>query len=190
MQAKVVSLKQLSEHYWRMRLAKPVGFNFKAGQYISLLVHPDGHRRTYSISSPPSTPYLDLLADVTPLGLGSRYILSLNSGGTINFIGPLGKFVKTSDGLFLAGGSGIAPYMSMQASSILWSLRRKSDAFPVKNTQIFYTRQRLTGYLKSLTQVSNSHVYLCGSSSYVTSLTKHLLSLGIDPTRLHTEKFV
>ena len=188
MQAKVVSLKQLSEHYWRMRLAKPVGFNFKAGQYISLLVHPDGHRRTYSISSPPSTSYLDLLADVTPMGFGSRYILSLNSGDTINFIGPLGKFVKTSDGLFLAGGSGIAPYLSMQSSPILWSLRRKSDAFPVKHTRIFYTRLELTTYLKS--HISYLNFYLCGSPSYVSGLTKIIISLGVDPTHLHTEKFV
>jgi len=189
MQAKVISLTRLSENYWRLHLVRPAGFNFLAGQYVSLLVHPDGHRRTYSLSNPPSR-YLELLADITPMGLGSKFILSLKPGDTVDFIGPMGKFVKTSDGLFLAGGSGIAPYLSMQAGPIIWSLRRRSDAFPVKNSRIFYTRHQLINYLSSLSQVSKSHVYLCGSPSYVTSLSKLLLSLGVDPACLHTEKFV
>lgn len=187
MLSEVISLTQISKNYWILRFAKPTDFNFQAGQHISLRIHPDGHRRTYSLSSPPSAPHLELLADVTPMGLGSRYILSLKSGDTINFIGPLGKFVKTSDGLFLAGGSGIAPFLSMQASPILWSLRRKADVFPVKHTRIFYSRHQLITYLNSQ---NLNHIYLCGSPSYVTSLSKLILSLKVDLTHLHTEKFV
>ena len=186
MHSKIISLTRLSENYWRLRLAKPVGFNFKAGQYISLLVHPDGHRRTYSISSSPKVQYLELLADVTPMGLGSKYILSLKPNDLIDFIGPMGNFIKKSDGLFLAGGSGIAPYMSMKANPVVWSLRRKSDYFDTGlSPTVFYSRHQLTNYLK--THNSYNNIYLCGSPNYVANNSELLVHTGVN---LYIEKFV
>lgn len=188
MQASVISLDQLSKNYWLLRVTKPESFNFIAGQHISLKVHPEDHRRTYSLSSQPNSPHLDLLADISPMGLGSKFILSLRPGDLIDFIGPMGKFVKASDGLFFAGGSGIAPYLSMQAQPILWFLRRKSDYFDTGlNPTVFYSRHKLTSYLKS--HISN-HIYICGSPSYVSGVSKLLLSIGVNPGNLHTEKFV
>lgn len=196
MLSKVISLDHLAGNFWRLRLVKPSGFVFQAGQYISLKVHPDGHRRTYSPTSPPSSAHLDLLADVSPMGLGSKFILSLRPGAPINFLGPFGSFVIPDSlflirKIFLAGGSGIAPYLSMQASPVLWSLQHKSDTFSLKIPhQIFYTRNRLTKCLSEYPDLRKYHIYLCGSPNYVTSLTKLLLSLGVIPTHLHTEKFV
>ncbi|OGC91937.1 hypothetical protein A2899_01610 [Candidatus Amesbacteria bacterium RIFCSPLOWO2_01_FULL_49_25] len=191
MHARVIFLKRLSKNYWLLQLTKPEGLNFKAGQYISLKVHPDGHRRSYSLSDPPSSSHMNLLADVSPMGLGSKYILSLHPGSLVDFIGPLGKFIKTSDGLFLAGGSGIAPFLSMRAGPILWSLHRKSEVFDTGlNPLIFYTRDFLTQYLKSIQDLKNYHIYLCGSRPYVSGMTKLLISLGVISTQLHAEKFV
>lgn len=191
MLSKVISLTQLSQNYWSLRFAKPAGFNFQAGQHISLKVHPDGHRRTYSLSNTPSFPHLELLADVSPMGPGSKLILSLKPGDMIDFIGPFGTFIlNSSNNLFLAGGSGVAPFLSMQAGPILWSLRRKADAFSVKNSRIFYTRNHLTKYLSKFSDLKNYRIYLCGSPSYVTSLTKILLCLDVEIKNLHTEKFI
>jgi len=93
--------------------------------------------------------------------------------------------------LFLAGGSGIAPFLSMRAGPILWSLHRKSEVFDTGlNPLIFYTRDFLTQYLKSIQDLKNYHIYLCGSRPYVSGMTKLLISLGVISTQLHAEKFV
>jgi len=105
MHARVIFLKRLSKNYWLLQLTKPEGLNFKAGQYISLKVHPDGHRRSYSLSDPPSSSHMNLLADVSPMGLGSKYILSLHPGSLVDFIGPWVNSSKLQMACFLRGAA-------------------------------------------------------------------------------------
>lgn len=95
---------------------------FRAGQYVNLLVSVDGVEtgRPYSISSPPSRPgHIDVTVRVTPGGFVSQYLCEQACvGGDLEVAGPAGTFyheplVDTDDLVFLAGGSGVTPFMSM-----------------------------------------------------------------------------
>ncbi|MER8911982.1 hybrid-cluster NAD(P)-dependent oxidoreductase [Mesorhizobium sp. M0854] len=96
-------------------------FCFSAGQYVvvHLRIERAAVTRSYSVSSPPTRP-LDLQITVkrTPGGLVSNWLHdNLKPGDGIEIEGPLGSFnlddLPHAKSLFLSGGSGITPVMSM-----------------------------------------------------------------------------
>lgn len=95
---------------------------FQAGQYINLFVEIDGVRtgRPYSISSPPNQiAYYDITVRRVTDGFVSSYLLDqVKVGDVLESTGPAGQFyynplIHGKDLVFLAGGSGITPFMSM-----------------------------------------------------------------------------
>ena len=95
---------------------------FQAGQYVALQVEVNGIRtnRPLSIASSPSqTGYYDLTVKRVPGGLVSNYLLdTIQEGDHLASSAPDGSFVYNPllHGrrlVFVAGGSGITPFMSM-----------------------------------------------------------------------------
>ncbi len=95
---------------------------FQAGQYVNIFVEIDGIRtsRPYSISSPPNqTGYYDLTVRRIEDGFVSSYLLDeVKVGDLFQSTSPSGQFhynplFHGENLVFLAGGSGITPFMSM-----------------------------------------------------------------------------
>jgi ferredoxin-NADP reductase len=95
---------------------------FQAGQYINLFVDVGGVRtsRPYSLCSPPSqNGYYEIAVRKVEGGFVSGYLLeTLKVGDRLESTGPTGNFFYNplfhgNDLVFLAGGSGITPFMSM-----------------------------------------------------------------------------
>jgi ferredoxin-NADP reductase len=94
---------------------------FRAGQYVNVFVDVDGvlTSRPYSIASPPGSDLLDLTVRDKPNGFVAPYLLNeLEVGDELETTGPAGSFYHEPliDGhalVFLAGGSGITPFMSI-----------------------------------------------------------------------------
>ena len=95
---------------------------FLAGQYINLFLDVNGIRtsRPYSISSSPGqTAYYDITVRRVPNGFFSQYLLDEGKAGDLlQSTSPAGYFHHNplfhgNDLVFLAGGSGITPFMSM-----------------------------------------------------------------------------
>jgi ferredoxin-NADP reductase len=110
---------------------------FRAGQYVNLFVDVDGvlTSRPYSISSPPPSEKTDaghgmlsLTVRDNPAGFVAPFLLhELEAGTVLETSGPEGHFyheplIDGQDLVFLAGGSGITPFMSI----IEYSLERAS----------------------------------------------------------------
>ena len=97
------------------RMENPQHVSFTPGQFISIDV--DGTRRSYSVASPASNKtHIDFLVDVAPGGPGSKFFMSKQPGDTISGIGPMGNFTLVQDDgvmVFLATGTGVAPFKSM-----------------------------------------------------------------------------
>jgi len=95
---------------------------FQAGQYINLFLDVDGIRtsRPYSISSSPcQTAYYDITVRRVKNGFFSNYLLDeIQPGDIFQSTSPAGYFHHNplfhgKDLVFIAGGSGITPFMSM-----------------------------------------------------------------------------
>ena len=94
-------------------------FGFVPGQWISLRrSKPDGEEitRAYSIASPPDGNRLALCLNRVQNGFMSNYLCDLKEGAEIQGQGPFGNFIlrpPLRDTLFIATGTGIAPYRAM-----------------------------------------------------------------------------
>ncbi len=115
----------------RIRFQLPAGasLNFKAGQFIQLTIpNPEKPRRTsYSIASPPHEhTSFELCVTHVEGGVSSTYLHALKVGDHVHAMGPLGKFTLPDplprDPVFIATGSGIAPFRSM-----IFDLLEKKD---------------------------------------------------------------
>src|SRR5438445_11782588 len=72
--------------------------------------------RAYSTASPPKGNRFELCLNRVQDGHFSPYLFDLNPGATVDMKGPLGHFVlknSPSDSIFVATGTGIAPFRSM-----------------------------------------------------------------------------
>lgn len=124
-----------------LRLVSPDGNlpPFQAGQYINLFVDIDGIKtsRPYSISSSPyQTAFYDITVARIKEGFVSNYLLDeIKAGDCLESSGPSGNFYYNplfhgNELLFLAGGSGITPFMSM--------LRELTDAGLGRRIHLIY----------------------------------------------------
>ncbi|UED86256.1 FAD-binding oxidoreductase [Streptomyces profundus] len=132
-----------------LRLRRPDGGDlppFRAGQYISLDVRVGEVRtnRAFSLSSSPTRrDHYDVTVRRLPGGLVSGYLLDeVSVGDRFTSGGPMGTFTHDplfhgDDLVFLAGGSGVAPAMSMireivelgleRTMTLLYGSRRSDD---------------------------------------------------------------
>jgi ferredoxin-NADP reductase/ferredoxin len=104
--------------------------DFLPGQYVNILVPGTEQTRSYSFSSGPAQRRLSFLVRLTEGGAMSGYLAErARVGDRLELTGPMGSFYLrdlTRPALLLAGGTGLAPLLSM-----LERLAREPVAHPV-----------------------------------------------------------
>ncbi len=154
MMGKVQFNQRLVGQTWLVRIEFNEIQEFVAGQYASLKVDAQGVRRSYSIASLPGEKYVDLLVDVTPMGIGSKYILSLQPGDEVELLAYLGRFVVEDEILsgndrvviFVATGTGVAPMKPMIENllrdkkfegqvKLYWGMRHEEDVYWIEEME-------------------------------------------------------
>ncbi|HYQ00470.1 MAG TPA: 2Fe-2S iron-sulfur cluster binding domain-containing protein [Polyangiaceae bacterium] len=113
----VRSVTQLAPNVIGVRLARPSGFEFRAGQFIQLSRPSDGLMRPYSIASMPTDGELELHVALLPSGQMSGWLRDA-IGQSVSVRGPFGEcFYQEGEPdrpLVLAGtGTGLAPLMGV-----------------------------------------------------------------------------
>jgi glycine betaine catabolism B len=94
---------------------------WRPGQYVNVFVDVDGvlTSRPYSIASPPGADTLELTVRDKPGGFVAPFLLNqVRVGDELETTGPAGHFyheplIDGDDLVFLAGGSGITPFMGI-----------------------------------------------------------------------------
>lgn len=95
-------------------------FDFIPGQFVSVRYPHDGKliRRAYSIASPPAfKDHIDLCLKLVHDGVVTPWLWTFKGDEQIQIQGPYGKFILPGeidfDPVFVATGTGIAPFRSM-----------------------------------------------------------------------------
>jgi Na+-transporting NADH:ubiquinone oxidoreductase subunit F len=119
----------------RIGLIEPGEIEFTPGQYIQLEAPPYGDNpesvyRAYSVSSPPSdSHHLETIIRLVPGGICTTWVFTLlKEGDEVRFNGPHGEFgLSDTDAemVWIAGGSGMAPFWS-----ILRAMKERGIARP------------------------------------------------------------
>ncbi len=116
-EASVRAVERLSGTTIALTLDTPAGLNFLPGQYVNILVPGTDQRRSYSFSSAPDEKALSFLVRDIPGGVMSTWLGDRAAPGMpLSVTGPSGSFylrAVTRPLLFLAGGTGLAPFLSM-----------------------------------------------------------------------------
>lgn len=122
------SLSEFTKHL-EFEMKSVSRFGFVAGQWMSFkATKPDGEEitRAYSIASPPSEDnHFALCLNRVQDGFTSNYLCDMKEGNEIACQGPFGDFIlrpPMRDTIFIATGTGIAPFRSM----LHWLLAEES----------------------------------------------------------------
>ena len=116
---RAVSLSEQTKHL-EFEVRGIPHFGFVAGQWLSLKhIKPDGEEitRAYSIASPPNgSSGFALCMNRVQDGFMSNFLCDMKEGDQIQCQGPFGDFTlrpPLRDSVFIATGTGIAPFRSM-----------------------------------------------------------------------------
>ena len=147
MPGRVIYKTNLAGDTWILGIELEEKANFIPGQFVSLKVNEEGLRRSYSVASLPNKKNIELVVDVAPMGVGSKYVLGLKVGDLVEVLGFLGKFVVSDDTLstqkellFVGTGAGAAPLKPMiedllinrgfrGETHLIWGMRFEKDLY-------------------------------------------------------------
>ena len=136
----------------RVKLARPMGF--LPGQYVNVTVPGTGAHRSYSFSSAPGSDEATFLIRNLPGGVMSGYLSERAApGDAVTLTGPMGAFYLrpvTRPQLWLAGGTGLAPFLSMleqlaeqgsdQPVTLYYAVTRAADLVELDRVQALAAR--------------------------------------------------
>lgn len=199
-------------------------FGFLAGQYVNIQIPTLNESRSYSMSSAPGAKTASFVVRNVPNGKMSQYLdQNAKVGDKMSFSGPYGSFYLrkiTRPVLFLARGTGIAPFLSMLDAI------EPSNAFPirmvfgVKNDEDIVALDELDKHKANLSDfdyhicVANESskaqkkgnvtehiddkwlnngdvdIYVCGPVKMVDAVRDWLQEKGIEPSGFHYERFL
>jgi ferredoxin-NADP reductase len=133
-QSTLLGRTEVAKGTMAFQFEKPNNFVFKAGQYIDLTLSgsqpqlgpPDGMTHTFSIASSPCDEELVVTTRMRNTAF-KKAISSLQIGSRARIEGPMGSFSLHKNtarpAVFLAGGIGIAPFLSMLSYATKEKLR-------------------------------------------------------------------
>jgi len=187
---KVAEIKSLTEHTFVLTLPKS-RFKFVAGQHISLSIAGDYQSREYSIYSAEEGDNLEVLVKEVEGGYFSPKLKHLKVGDMVEVHGPFGKFgldEKRKDShkhVFIASGTGIAPFHSMIKSypelnyHLIHGVRYLEEGYEKEDYDADrltlctsrdkkgHFNGRVTDYLKKTKFEKDTCFYLCGNSDMI-----------------------
>jgi Na+-transporting NADH:ubiquinone oxidoreductase subunit F len=126
--AEVAGIEDLTYDIKRVTLAlrDPDAIKFTPGQYVQLecpvyKMSPEPVYRAYSVASDPDDQHqVELIIRLVPNGICTTWVFDfMQQGDSVKINGPYGDFRLQDSGremIFIAGGSGMAPFCSMLAT--------------------------------------------------------------------------
>ena len=196
---------------FELTIQRPSGFNFFPGQRLRI-IHAAGER-DYSLASGSDAHELNLCIRLVEQGRVSGFLSTCDIPTEIPIKGPSGYFTfkpSSRQAIFVATGTGIAPFCSMARSGIsgfflLHGVRQSADlhhrdlleaaattyiACISKSDQESKTvfRGRVTDYLEKHLPLGSYDFYLCGSRDMIRDVTR-LADRRFPDSLIYTEMF-
>jgi ferredoxin/flavodoxin---NADP+ reductase len=208
----VSEIRDLSDVGYVVRFNKK-GLSFRPGQHLVVGVLGSSDAREYSVYSGKDEEFLEILVREVENGLVSKKLRRLNPGNTLEVTGPYGFFMTNAQPpdnkkiLFIASGSGIAPFHSFVKTfpnadyTIIHGIRTIDEAYEKETYKqgryVACTSRdnkgdfqgRLTAYLKNIDIDKDTMVYLCGNSDMVFDAIDILQEKGLSNSHIFTEVY-
>ncbi len=217
---KIKSIKKVTHDTLSIVTEKPENYIYKPGQATSIAIDREGWReekRPFTFSSLPEDGFLEFIIKTYPEHDGTTdKLLDVSEGENLILFGIFGSIVYKGEGLFIAGGSGVTPFIS-----ILRDLHRKGETgnnkliFANKSRADIILREDLEKMLgenfinvlseektdkyeygfvnedliQKNTPEPDGYFYLCGPPPMMEKLEEFLDSLNVAKSRIVKEEF-
>lgn len=198
-QSRLKSREEVAEGTMAFHLEKPRGFQFRAGQYVDVtLINPpetdsQGSIRTFSIASAPHENEL-LVATRMRNSAFKRVLATLPLDTQLKLDAPMGSFTLHKNAakaaVFLAGGIGITPFLSIlrQADKeklphllyLFYSNRRPEDAAFLKDLEDLTRSNARFVFVPSMSEMEKSKLEWKGERGFINRemLMQHFCDLS------------
>ena len=196
--ATLISREEVAEGTTAFHFEKPVGFSFRAGQFADVtLTDPletdaEGNTRSFSIASPPFANELVFTTRMRDTAF-KRSLKQVKSTAEVKISPAAGTFTLHKDpakaAIFIAGGIGITPFLSMvqqadrdrlsQKLYLFYSNRRPEDAAFLDTLRALETTNPNFRLICTMTEMSKSKKEWKGEKSLIDKdmLCRHLIDL-------------
>ena len=117
--AEVVAVEQVASETMRLELRVPDAVMFEPGQYVRIQPAGTDIVRSYSMANAPGCDRLQFFIRMVSEGAFSRWLTAAKVGDQVELSAPHGSFFLRDEQrprLFVAGGTGVAPFLSMLRS--------------------------------------------------------------------------
>ena len=189
----------VAEGTMAFHFARPADFKFQAGQSmnVSLIDPPEtdhkGNSRSFSLVSAPYETELVIATRIRDTAF-KRVLKSMPAGGRVGLRGPAGTFTLESadarPAVFLAGGIGVTPFMSMLRDAahsrlgrdlwLFYSNRRPEDAAFLEELAALPKRHSRCHFVGTMVEMAKSSRPWNGETGFLdrAMLERHLKNLA------------
>ncbi|MEK6926219.1 MAG: FAD-binding oxidoreductase [Nanoarchaeota archaeon] len=198
---KIFEVEETAKNVHRFRVERPEGYNFIPGQ--STFIYLEGcDKREFSFSNSEKD-FLEFNIK-SYLGGVTEKIGKLKPGDFFEIGKPFGIKAYHGNGVFIAGGTGITPYLGMihsispeeaKKNILIYSVHREEDIISKNELEKLFgkivfvlTKENKKGYEhgrinKELLQKfinKKQEFYICGPSEFVKAMRAILFELGVE----------
>lgn len=127
-EGEVVSVRQVARETKLLEVSVRHKIEFEPGQYVRIQPTGTDISRSYSMANVPGNDHLEFFIRLVPDGAFSSWLRAAQPGDKVELSSPHGTFFLREEDrprLFVAGGTGVAPFLSM-----LRSMGSRSRQFP------------------------------------------------------------
>lgn len=223
---KIVDIEQLTHDVKRFKTSKPNGYTFTPGQATEIAINKEGYKdkfRPFTFTSLTIDDYLEFTIKAYPTDKYPKHtgvteeIHNLEDGDELIIKGPVGTIQYKGDGVFIAGGAGITPFIAifkelkekgkLDGNTLIFSNKEQRDViienelkemFDNENLVLSLTRDEVEGYehgridkqmLEDHIEDFDQYFYICGPSNFEENISSSLKALGAEEERIIVEEW-
>ncbi len=210
--------ENLTHDVVRLRLERPEGFEFTPGQAIEVNIKDSAvilEDSPFTLTGRHGQNNLELIFKVYASHEGTTLALSeCRVGDKLTITKPFDTFKYKSPGTFIAGGTGITPFVAIlrqlnqdgkiDGNELIFANKKVDDIFlkdelhrylgdnlsivlSKQNSKTYYYGRVDKAFLKENVKIKNHQFYLCGSQGFSESINGNLIDIGADASKIMVE---
>ncbi len=211
---KVLKIDFLTHNVKKFITEKPLNYSFKPGQATSVSINDESlknEKRPFTFTSKPGDVFLEFIIKKYSNGITEK-IHDLKQGQELIIGEAFGYFDYKGEGYFIAGGTGITPFLSIfrnlkaeevEKNKLFFSNKTHQDIIceneltkMLKENVLFlltnekrenYFSERINkDFLKNKITDFSKYFYVCGPPGFVENIKNDLIELGADKNKIIT----
>lgn len=217
---KIKSIQHITHDVLQIVTEKPQQYNFTPGQATEISINKNGwkdEKRPFTFTSLPDNDFLEFTIKSYPSHNGvTNELLNLKKNNELILHGVFGTIAYKSEGLFIAGGAGITPFIcifrylqsknDIGDNKLIFANKTKADIILAQefkkllgeNFINILSDEKADGYahgyitksfLKAHITGINRNIYVCGPPPMMDAIEKQLANLNVDKELIIKEAF-